>query len=106
MRPLVLVEFPQFSDRYARNLLIMLKECVPDMRAPLILRLSVSVPLVRISFRSLKIILGHSRVRSTATPKLALWAQTLGLGPFRFTKNGELKSLDVRSREPGQQLVQ
>jgi len=39
-------------------------------------------------FRSLKRIFDHSKVRFTANLKLALWAQTLGLRPFRFTKNG------------------
>jgi hypothetical protein len=55
---------------------------------PLSLHFKALVPVARISFRSLKRILDHSRVCSTATPKLALRAQTLVLQPFRFTKNG------------------
>jgi hypothetical protein len=50
-------------------------------------------------FRSLERISDHSKVRFTANPKLALWAQTLGLQPFRFTKNGEL----VKSQKMGRQ---
>jgi len=46
--------------------------------------------VTRIPFRSLKRILDHSRVRFTANPKLTLRAQTLGLRPFRFTKNDDL----------------
>jgi hypothetical protein len=62
-------------------------------------------PVAQIPFRSLKRILDHSRVRFTANPKLALWAQTLGLQPFRLTKNGYPKFFNVRSREPGQDPI-
>ena len=58
--------------------------------------------VAQIPFRSLKRILDHSRVRFTANPKLALWAQTLGLRPFRFTENGYPRFFNIRSREPGQ----
>jgi len=34
-----------------------------------------------------------------ATSKLALWAQTLSLRAFRFTKNGYQKFFNVRSRD-------
>jgi hypothetical protein len=44
--------------------------------------------VAQILFRSLKSIFDHSKVRFTANLKLALWAQTLDLRPFRFTKNG------------------
>ena len=44
--------------------------------------------VAQIPFRSLKRIFDHSKVRFTANLKLALWAQTLDLRPFRFTKNG------------------
>ena len=56
-------------------------------------------------FRSLKRIFDHSKVRFTANLKLALWAQTLGLRPFRFTKNGYKKFFNVRSRRFRQQPV-
>jgi hypothetical protein len=52
-------------------------------------------------FLSLKRISDHSNVRFTANPKLALRAQTLGLRPFRFTKNGYQKFFNVRSRDLG-----
>jgi hypothetical protein len=43
--------------------------------------------------RCLKYFFNHSNVRFTATPKLALPAQTLDLRPFHFTKNdGFVKS--------------
>jgi hypothetical protein len=58
--------------------------------------------VAQIPFRSLKRIFGHSKVRFTANLKLALWAQTLDLRPFRFTKNGWLKFFNVRSRRFGQ----
>jgi hypothetical protein len=38
-------------------------------------------------FRSPERIFDHSKVRFTANLKLALWAQTLDLRLFRFTKN-------------------
>jgi hypothetical protein len=56
-------------------------------------------------FRSLKRIFDHSKVRFTANLKLAFWAQTLGLRPFRFTKNGYQKFFNVRSRRFRQQPV-
>ena len=58
--------------------------------------------VAQIPFRFLKRIFGHSKVRFTANLKLALWAQTLDLRPFRFTKNGWLKFFNVRSRRFGQ----
>jgi hypothetical protein len=39
-------------------------------------------------FRFPKRIFDHSKIRFTANLKLALWAQTLDLRPFRFTKIG------------------
>ena len=42
----------------------------------------------KVVLRCSKYFFDYSKVRSTANPKLALWAQTLGLRPFRFTKNG------------------
>jgi hypothetical protein len=42
----------------------------------------------------------HSKVRFTATSKLALRPQTLNLQPFRFTKNGYRKNLNSRSELP------
>jgi hypothetical protein len=42
----------------------------------------------------------HSKVRFTANLKLTLRAQTLGLRPFRFTKNGYRKNLHSRSELP------
>jgi hypothetical protein len=57
--------------------------------------------VAQIPFRSLKRIFDHSNVRFTANPKLALWAQTLDLRPFRFTKNGFQKFFNVRSRDLG-----
>jgi len=52
-------------------------------------------------FRFLKRISDHSKVRFTANPKLALWAQTLDLRPFHFTKNGYQKFFNVRFRDLG-----
>jgi hypothetical protein len=52
-------------------------------------------------FPSPKIIFDHSRVRFTANSKLALWARTMNLQPFRFTKNGCQKFFNVRSRDMG-----
>jgi hypothetical protein len=69
------------------------------------LRFSAFRSVARIPLRSLKIILDHSKARFTANLKLTLWAQTLDLRPFRFTKNGLPKFFNVRSREPGQQPV-
>jgi hypothetical protein len=57
--------------------------------------------VARIPFRSLKRIFDHSKVRFTATSKLALRAQTLSLRAFRFTKNGYQKFFNVRSRDLG-----
>jgi hypothetical protein len=57
--------------------------------------------VAQIPFRSLKRIFDHSRVRFTANPKLAFQTQTLGLRPFRFTKNGYQKFFNVRSRDFG-----
>ena len=74
-------------------------------RTPLSLRFNALRPVARIPFRFLKRIFDHSRVRFTANPKLALWAQTLDLRPFRFTKNGLPKFFHVRSREPGQHPI-
>jgi hypothetical protein len=61
--------------------------------------------VAQIPFRSLKRIFDHSKVRFTANLKLALWAQTLGLRPFRFTQNSWQKFFNVRSRRFGQQPV-
>jgi hypothetical protein len=61
--------------------------------------------VAQIPFRSLKRIFDHSKVCFTANLKLALWAQTLGLRPFRFTKNRYQKFFNVRSRRFGQQPV-
>jgi len=72
---------------------------------PLFLPLSGSGTVGRIPFRSLKRILDHSKARFIANPKLALWAQTLNLPPFRFTKNGQLKFFNLRSSEPGQRSI-
>jgi hypothetical protein len=75
---------PIGASLFGRNL----KECEGNT---LQLR-SVSVKneqaVAQIPFRSPKRIFDHSRVRFTANPKLAFQAQTLGLRPFRFTKNG------------------
>jgi hypothetical protein len=57
--------------------------------------------VARIPFRSLKRIFDHSRGRFTANPKLVFQTQTLGLRPFRFTKNGYQKFFNVRSRDFG-----
>jgi hypothetical protein len=57
--------------------------------------------VAKIPFRSLKRIFDHSKVRFTATSKLALRAQTLSLRPFRLTKNGYQKFFNVRSRDLG-----
>jgi hypothetical protein len=54
--------------------------------------------VAQIPFRLLKIFFGHSQARFTANAKLALWAQTVNLRPFRFDKNGYQKSFTVRSR--------
>ena len=69
---------------------------------PLSLRFSAFWSADRIPLRSLKIIVDHSKVRSTANLKLALRAQTLDLRPYRFTKNGKPQFFNVRSGEPGQ----
>jgi hypothetical protein len=64
--------------------------------------------VIREDFPSILIIDGSEHplsLRFTANPKLALWAQTLDLRPFRFTKNGYPKFFNVRSRKPGQQPV-
>ncbi len=76
-----------------------------NKRTPLSLRFRVSQSVAQIPFRLLKRIFDHSKVCSTANSKLALWAQTLSLRPFRFTKNGYQKFFNIRSREPGQQQV-
>jgi len=47
--------------------------------------------------RCLEYFFDHSNVRFTATPKLAIQAQTLDLRPFHFTKNGYRKNLNSRS---------
>jgi hypothetical protein len=41
------------------------------------------------------------KVRFTANPKLALWAQTMALRPFRFSKNSYHKFFTVHSRDFG-----
>jgi len=64
-------------------------------------RVTPKQAVAQIPFRSLKRIFDHSEVRFTANPKLALWAQTLGLRAFRFTKNGYQKFFNVRSRDFG-----
>ena len=56
--------------------------------------------LKRSLFAAQKPFFDHSKVRFTANPKLALWAQTLDLRPFRFTKNGYRKNLNSRSELP------
>jgi hypothetical protein len=58
-------------------------------------------PVAQIPFRSLKRIFDHSKVSFTANLKLALWAQTLDLRPFRFTKNSCQKFFNFRSRDFG-----
>jgi hypothetical protein len=54
--------------------------------------------VAQIPFRLLKIIFDHSKARFTANAKLALWAQTVNLRPFRFAKNGCQKFFTVHSR--------
>jgi hypothetical protein len=75
------------------------------LSTPLSLRFNGFRPFAHIPFRSLKRIFDHSKVRFTAHPKLALWAQTLDLLPIRFTKNGWARFFNVRSRESRQQPV-
>jgi hypothetical protein len=80
------LEFPDFFRGSFSNLLI-IKEIIflmSERRCPFGCSWSVAL----IPFRSLKRIVDHSRVRFTANPKLALWAQTVDFRPFRFTKNG------------------
>ncbi len=55
------------------------------------------------ALRSSKYFFDHAEVRSTANPKLTLWAQTLDLRPFHFTKNGYQKFFHVCARGFGQQ---
>jgi hypothetical protein len=57
--------------------------------------------VAQIPFGSLERIFDHSRVRFTANPKLAFPAQTLGLRPFHFAKNGYQKFFNVPSRDFG-----
>ena len=52
--------------------------------------------------RPLKRIFGHSKVLFTTNLNLALWAQTVDLRPFRFSKNNWLKFSNLRFRRYGQ----
>ncbi len=81
-----ILEFPDFCLQYFRNLLNLydIFALMRENPSPF----GCSPTLAQIPLRSLKRILDHSRARFTANPKLALWAQTLDLRSFRFTKNG------------------
>jgi hypothetical protein len=64
------------------------QRCSPEIRETPHIEVSEKVAL-----RCSKYFFDHSKVRFTATPKLALRAQTLDLRAFRFTKNGYRKNL-------------